>query len=135
MRVLRPLNLPVTLLGAVAVVGACALSHGAQAGGTILQPIYGSHPTDSYNGPVANPCGGGAWLPPATYVIDAPLRGFDNGYNPTYYWNRGRLPAPAAYVPSDSSSDDDAGIQRHRHHHRHHGHRVPVDRSDNSNAP
>jgi hypothetical protein len=134
MHILRPF----TLLVMLAALGCSFLSQGARAGG-LLGQTFG----DSYDGPVVNPYGGGELLPPAAYVIDAPLRGFDNGYNPTYYWNRPpygsrpSFPGPAAYAPPPCNCRPPfhhAGFHGEHHHH-HPGHRAPVKMPDDSTPP
>lgn len=127
MRILKHFN----FLAILAVLGVCLGFQGAQAGGLLGQPF-----SDNYYGPVVNPYGGGELLPPAAYVVDAPLHGFDNGYNPTYYWNRAAFPGPMSYPPPPCNCRPPfhhAGF--HGKHHPHHGHRSPVKQPDDSTPP
>jgi hypothetical protein len=121
-------------LAVLAAFGVCWASANANAA-WLLDPIYGSYSSDYYNGPLVNPWGGGAWLPPAPYIVDAPLGGFDNGYNPTYYWNRPRFTASTAYGPppcSCAGAPAPVGYGKRHHPHRHH---MPMNQPDRSTPP
>ena len=124
-----------TLLAALAVAGVCFASQDADAD-SILSPIYGAHYFgDYYYGSPINPWGGAEFLPPAPYIVNGPLRSFDNGYNPTYYWNRPHFYGPAAYGPPPCPCRSPHPPIGYHWHHRHHPHRTPMNPADRSTPP